>query len=124
MLYDPWKTLYDCNDCNRQTKVEYGCNRKENTKLGPIVKIKCICDRNKQCKLCKGTNLISINVCPNKTATNDIRQLVPFFMHYKETKQFPDNGCYIDQPNLLIDVFNLMTIITNRKELELQQVKG
>jgi hypothetical protein len=71
--------------------------------------------------LCKGTNLISINVCPNKLATSDIRYLVPFFLYYRDSKKFPDDVSYIDQPELLIETFRLMDLIMSRKELELQQ---
>lgn len=121
LLYDPWKSLYNCKDCNRQIKKENGCNRKETSKLDPIVKIKCICDKNKSCKLCKGTNLISINVCPKKLATSDIMYLVPLFLYYRESKKFPDDVSYIDQPDLLIETFRLMDLIMSRKELEQQQ---
>ena len=118
LSYEPHRLIYNCSDCPADQKKLRGCKR---NKRGGVTKLKCVCDRDKRCDLCKGTGDILLSRCPralSKTTTSSIT--VPYFFHWKATgfTQYPDGRGRLFQPAKLLEAFNICHAIAARCEEE------
>lgn len=107
--------LYDCRYCNDTDKEFRGCDSKSKQ---PI-RIDCYCGGNLECDVCKGKGRFHVYKCP-KSISVEFKDgyLFRYFYHYRKTDCYPDGGCMLDQPMILIDVFNIMDAIIYNKEMK------
>lgn len=89
-------------------KKSRGCKRPVNKKVWEIKECFICGGKNKRCKHCKGTNRIAVNRCPRAMSQpQDVLRLLPYCIRYMDFGQFPDGGPMIDQPKVLVDMFNI-----------------
>jgi len=118
LQYEPHSKIYNCWMCDSDQKKEYGCTR---NKRKPTVRINCTCGGlNEKCEICKGKGVFQVKRCPASTIKKpDINALLPFFFFWRETKRYPDDGAMIKQPRKLVEAFELMSYVSNKREKEI-----
>lgn len=115
MQYSPQRELYDCRCCNDIDKVARGCNSVPKQ----CILMDCYCGGNPVCIICKGRGKFNAYKCPKSIANEFIDNcLFKYFYHYRKTNQYPDGGCMLDQPIILIEIFDIMSSIVYNKEMK------
>ena len=118
LCFEPHASVYRCDHCDKGLKKSRGCKR---PKRKAFTKIKCVCERNKKCGVCKGSGEIMLNRCPAIEANNQsVARLLPFFFHWRATQyaQFPDGRGRLYQSQKMLDAFGVCNSIATRCEKE------
>jgi hypothetical protein len=121
MQYEPFSTLYFCDTCKENGwKKNRGC--KINKKNGFSISLPCFCGGYKKCEICKGKQQFIIKRCPYSYASEfKSYDIIKYYFHYRKTNQYPDGQPMILQPLFLLNAFNIMSFISNKKEFELSK---
>lgn len=113
MQHEPHCFMYDCKVCSKSDQERRGC-------MNPVPvahKIDCYCGGNASCSLCSGKEKIPLHRCIHAHAKMFHHDyIMRYYYHYKNSHQFPDGGPLLNQPIMLISVFNLISMIFSKKE--------
>lgn len=71
------------------------------------------------CKICNGSNAISVHRCP-RALGREVNRLLPFFFDWKESGRlaWPDGSSRLHQPISLSSAFDLLANLCGRYERE------
>lgn len=114
LSYDPWSKIFKCSDCSTE-KHARGCtsNRRE------VVQIPCICNGQRGCDICHGRGTISYKRCPSSYPRERwIYELLPYYYRYRATNEYPDRRGRLYQSVLMVEAFELMSLISSKKEMD------
>ena len=114
MQYPPHRDLYDCRYCNDDDKRTRGCTQS----VAQSKKIDCYCGGTVDCDLCHGSGRFAINRCPAAMAReSSYLYIFRYYRHYKKTGQYPDGEPLVYQPIALTNVFDIIEIVTDNRDI-------
>lgn len=102
------RAIYDCKTCKKKS-----CTK---IRKRAVQQFDCICNGDKRCQICKGKNLFGWYSCPS-TVLNEfsIRRVLSSFYHYQESKQYPDLRGQYYQPIILLEAFDLLSMLSMKQ---------